>query len=132
MLTTFRTSMTRSETARCSSNNGATTTNTYNAGNELITSQSSAGVTTSTYDADGNLLTSVAPGNQWTTNTWDGENRLTKVALPSGIVDSFILQWRRSTRPEAGFDRHDQPSLGRAEHFARDQRRQCYSGRLYA
>jgi RHS repeat-associated protein len=32
----------------------------------------------------------VAPGNQWTTNTWDGENRLAQVALPSGIVDSFI------------------------------------------
>ena len=71
-------------------NNGAATTSTYNAGNELVTSQTSAGVTTSTYDGDGNLLTSVASGNQWTTNTWDGENRLTQVALPSGIVDSFI------------------------------------------
>jgi YD repeat-containing protein len=41
------------------------------------------------YDGDGNLLTSLAPGNQRTTNTWDGENRLTLTALPSGIVDSF-------------------------------------------
>ena len=71
-------------------NGGAVTTNTYNAGNELVTSQSSAGVTTSTYDGSGNLLTSLAPGNQWTTNTWDGENRLTRSALPSGIVDSFV------------------------------------------
>ena len=47
-------------------------------------------MTTSTYDGDGNLLTSLAPGSQSTTNTWDGENRLTNVALPSGIVDSFI------------------------------------------
>ena len=70
-------------------NSGAPTTSTYNAANELATSQTSAGVTTSTYDGDGNLLTSLAPGNQWTTNTWDGENRLTQVALPSGIVDTF-------------------------------------------
>jgi RHS repeat-associated protein len=70
-------------------NSGALTTNTYNAGNELVTSQASAGVTTSTYDGDGNLLTSLAPGNQLTTNTWDGENRLTLTALPSGIVDSL-------------------------------------------
>jgi RHS repeat-associated protein len=68
---------------------GAPTTSTYNAGNELVTSQTSAGVTTSAYDGSGNLLTSLAPGNQRTTNTWDGENRLTLVALPSGIVDSF-------------------------------------------
>jgi RHS repeat-associated protein len=34
-------------------------------------------------------LMSLAPGNQLTTNTWDGENRLTITALPSGIVDSF-------------------------------------------
>ena len=69
--------------------NGTPTTSTYNAGNELVTSDSSAGVTTNAYDGDGNLLTSVAPGNQWTTNTWDGENRLVKVSLPSGVVDSF-------------------------------------------
>ena len=70
-------------------NGGAATTSTYNAANELATSQSSAGVTTYAFDGDGNLLTSQAPGNQWTTNTWDGENRLTRVALPTGIVDSF-------------------------------------------
>jgi RHS repeat-associated protein len=70
-------------------NGGAPTTSTYNAANELATSQTSAGVTTRTYDGSGNLLTSQAPGNQWTTNSWDGEDRLTRVALPSGIVDSF-------------------------------------------
>ena len=70
-------------------NGGAVTTNTYNAGNELVTSQTSSGVTTSSYDGSGNLLTSQAPGNQWTTNTWDAENRLTQVALPSAIVNSF-------------------------------------------
>jgi RHS repeat-associated protein len=70
-------------------NGGAATTSTYNAANELVTSQSSAGVTSITYDGNGNLLTTRAPGNQWTTNTWDGENRLARAALPSGIVDSF-------------------------------------------
>jgi len=70
-------------------NGGAATTSTYNAGNELATSQSSAGVTSFAYDGNGNLLTTQAPGNQWTTNSWDGENRLTRVALPSGVVDSF-------------------------------------------
>ncbi|HKI17167.1 MAG TPA: hypothetical protein VKA15_04780 [Isosphaeraceae bacterium] len=70
-------------------NGGAATTSTYNAANQLATRLSSAGTTTYTFDRDGNLLTSLAPGSQWTTNTWDGENRLTQVALPSGIVDSF-------------------------------------------
>ena len=70
-------------------NNGASTTFTYNAANELATSQTSAGVTTNTYDASGNLLISLAPGNQVTTNTWDGENRMTQVELPVGVVDTF-------------------------------------------
>jgi len=70
-------------------NGGAITTSAYNGANELSTGQGSSGVTTLAYDGDGNLLTSQAPANQWTTNTWDGENRLTQVALPSGIVDSF-------------------------------------------
>ena len=68
---------------------GAPTTYSYNAANELATSQTSAGVTTCTYDGNGNLLTTLAPGSQLTTNTWDGENRLLRVALPSGIVDTF-------------------------------------------
>jgi RHS repeat-associated protein len=70
-------------------NGGAATTSTYNAANELAASQTAAGTTTYAFDRTGNLLTSLAPGNQWTTNTWDDENRLTQVALPSGIVNSF-------------------------------------------
>src|ERR1700735_2557340 len=31
----------------------------------------------------------LAPGSQLTTNTWDGENRLTQVALPTAITDIF-------------------------------------------
>ena len=69
-------------------NSGALTTSTYNAANELVTSQSSAGVTTNAYDGSGDLLTALAPGSQRTTNTWDGEKRLTQVVLPSGVVNS--------------------------------------------
>ena len=69
------------------------TTSSYDAANELTNSKSNAGVTTSittyTSDAAGNLLTSLSPSNQRTTNTWDFENRLTQVALPSAIVDTF-------------------------------------------
>jgi len=70
-------------------NGYASTTYTYNASNELATSESSAGVTTFAFDGNGNLLTSLAPGSQITTNTWDGENRLTQVSLPTAITDLF-------------------------------------------
>ena len=66
------------------------TTTTYDAANELSTSNAfSVGVTTYTSDANGNLLTSLNPSGQRTTNTWEFENRLTQVALPSAIVDTF-------------------------------------------
>ena len=71
------------------SSSGALTTSTYDAANELATSQTGAGVTTYTFDADGNLAISLAPGSQITTNAWDGENRLTRVALPSGVVNTL-------------------------------------------
>jgi len=70
-------------------NGGVATTSTYNAANELTKSQATAGVTTTTYDANGNLLLSTNPSNQRTTNTWDFENRLTQVSVPSAIVDIF-------------------------------------------
>jgi YD repeat-containing protein len=69
--------------------NGAPTTYAYNAANEMATSQTSVGVTTYAFDGNGNLLTTLAPGNQWTTNTWDGDDRLTQVALPTAITDVF-------------------------------------------
>ena len=65
-------------------NGGTPTTYSYNSANELATSQTSAGTATYTFDGDGNLLTTLAPGVQLTTNTWDGENLLTNVALPRG------------------------------------------------
>ena len=64
-----------------------------------------AGITTYTSDAAGNLLTSRNPSNQRTTNTWDFENRLTQVALPSGDrrtrspTTATASGCRRSTRP---------------------------------
>ena len=71
-------------------NGGVAKTSTYDAANELSTSNAfSVGITTYTSDAAGNQLTSLSPSGQRTTNTWDFENRLTQVALPSGIVDTF-------------------------------------------
>ena len=85
-------------------NGGVRTTSSYDAANELTRSQVVAGITTYTSDASGNLLTSRNPSNQRTTNTWDFENRLTKVALPSGIVDTFTYNGdgqrvQKRTRP---------------------------------
>jgi RHS repeat-associated protein len=71
-------------------NGGATTTNTYDAADELVKSQATGGVTTYTFDAAGNLLTSRNPSNQRTSYTWDFENRLTQVALPSGVPNTFV------------------------------------------
>ncbi len=70
-------------------NNGAATTYSYNAANELATSNNSAGVTTYAFDGDGNVVTALAPGNQPTTSAWDGENRLTSVFMSSGVAASF-------------------------------------------
>jgi RHS repeat-associated protein len=70
-------------------NGGVRTTSTYNAANELTKTQVVAGVTTMTFDANGNLLTSRNPSNQRTSYTWDFENRLTQVSLPTAIVDTF-------------------------------------------
>ena len=88
--------------------------------------------TTYTYDGNGNLLTTLAPGNQRTTNTWDGENRLTQVGAALGDRGYVHLQRRRPAGAEAGLDRHDQPRLGRREHPAGDQREQYHPGGVHA
>ena len=117
-------------------NNGVPTTNTYNPGNELVTSLASGGVTTNrttnTYDGSGNLSHHSVPGNESTTNTWDGENRLTRVALPSGIVDSFVYNGD-------GQRVQKQDSTGTTNHVwdgenisAGDRRQQYHPGRLHA
>jgi RHS repeat-associated protein len=71
---------------------GARTTTTLDAANQLVKSVASAGTTTFAFDANGNQRLSIAPaGGGTTTNTWDFENRLTKVQLPSGIVNTFTF-----------------------------------------
>ena len=70
---------------RCWRTAGAPTTSTYNAGNELVTSQASTGVTTIRVRRQWEPAdVRIAPGNQWTTNTWDGENRLTRYRCRRG------------------------------------------------
>ncbi len=69
---------------------GARTTYTLDAANQLSKYVDSTGTTTFTFDANGNQRLQIASaGGGTTTNTWDLENRLTKVALPSGIRNTF-------------------------------------------
>jgi RHS repeat-associated protein len=62
------------------------------------------GTTTLTYDACGSQRTQQVPSGGITTNTWDFENRLTKVALPTGVLNTFTyngdgqrVQWQDSS-----------------------------------
>ena len=50
-----------------------------------------------------------APVNQFTTNTWDGENRRTVVQLPS----AQSVEWRRAAGAGPGLDGYLQHYLGR-------------------
>jgi RHS repeat-associated protein len=71
-------------------NGGVRTTSAHDAANELVKTQVAAGVTTITFDANGNLLLSRNPSNQRTSYTWDFENRLSQVALPTGVPNTFV------------------------------------------
>jgi RHS repeat-associated protein len=71
-------------------NGGARTTSTFDAANQLAKTHTVGGVTTYTSDAAGNLLTARNPSNQRTTNTWEHENRLTRVLLPSSVPNTFV------------------------------------------
>ena len=66
---------------------------------ELTKTQVVAGVTTMTFDANGNLLLNRNPSNQRTSYTWDFENRLTQVALPTGVPNTFIYNARGRSKP---------------------------------
>ena len=68
---------------------GGRTTSTYDAANQLDTSEVSSGTTTYTYDAVGNLTVTQTPSNQRTTNTWDCEGRLTRAALADSALLTF-------------------------------------------
>jgi RHS repeat-associated protein len=70
------------------------TTFTFDAGNQLINQTDNTGVTVFTFDANGNQILSVAPSilppGPRTTWTWDFENRLTLVQLPSGVRNTSV------------------------------------------
>jgi len=70
---------------------GATTTYVYDAANELTTSEDDTGVATFTYDANGNTAGEIRPNGDRVTYTWDIENHLTKVELPSAVVNTVTL-----------------------------------------
>lgn len=65
---------------------GVPTTYAYDSGNQLTNSQDPSGLTTYTYDLTGNLQVVEQPSGQRTTNTWDDQNRQTRVLLPAGGV----------------------------------------------
>ena len=56
----------------------------YDAVNRVEHVKDSSGTSTFTFDADGNQELVEHPGGTVTTNTWDYENRLIRVQLPSG------------------------------------------------
>ena len=68
---------------------GTRTTFTYDAANQLDTSIDPTGTTTYTFDPNGNQQLVVAPNGDRTTNTWDYENKNTKVELPAGVINTL-------------------------------------------
>ena len=68
---------------------GQLTTFAYDVANQLATSVDDGGRTTYTFDATGNLALQVAPAGR-TTYAWDIENHLTKLWLPSSVVNTMI------------------------------------------
>ena len=71
------------------SDNSVRTTYTTDAANQLVKFVNNTGTTTLTYDACGSQRTEQVPSGGITTNTWDFENRLIRVALPTGVVNTF-------------------------------------------
>jgi YD repeat-containing protein len=65
---------------------GAPTTYAYDAANQLSTQKDATGTTSFAYDANGNQAQQKVPSGVRTTWTWDYENRLTNVRLPSGVM----------------------------------------------
>jgi len=84
---------------------GAVTTYAYDAANELSTAEDNTGLTTFTYDANGNTTGEIRPNADRVTYTWDIENHLTKVELPSAVVNTITLDGdgkRRRIEDSAG------------------------------
>ncbi|HEX5202729.1 MAG TPA: hypothetical protein VFW27_22595, partial [Actinoplanes sp.] len=71
---------------------GARTTSTYDAANQLRYTEDVSGRTTYTFDPDGNQQGVLAPTGDRTTYVWDYENRMTSVQLPSGIRNTMAYE----------------------------------------
>ena len=69
--------------------NAVRTTYLYDVANQLQTYVDNTGTTTFGFDASGNQRLQQTPSSGTTTNTWDFESRLTTVALPSGVLNTF-------------------------------------------
>jgi len=80
--------------------NGALTTSTFDAANQLKDSKNLGGTTDYTFDEDGNQRLVVEPGDARTTNVWDFENRLTGVQQASGarVTAAYNADGIRVTR----------------------------------
>ncbi len=72
--------------------NGARTTYSYDAANQLETSIDTSGTTTYTFDDAGNQQLVQAPSGDRTTTTWDYENKTTLVELPTGIRNTMVYE----------------------------------------
>jgi RHS repeat-associated protein len=68
---------------------GIVTTYVYDAGNQLNQQLDGSGTTTFLYDPNGNTLARVPPTLARVTNSWDMDNRLARVVLPSGVRNTF-------------------------------------------
>ena len=68
---------------------GTRTTVTYDKANEIIYSLDGTGRTTFTFDAAGNQARTISPALARTTYVWDGENRLSKVSLPTSVINTM-------------------------------------------
>jgi YD repeat-containing protein len=64
----------------------------YDAADQIQTETSGTAVTTFTFDAAGNQQVVQTPSD-FTTNTWDQENRLTGIQLGDGTLNTMTYRW---------------------------------------
>lgn len=69
---------------------GVRTTATYNTANELVWVNDGTGRTTFAFDGTGNLARELSPALARTSYSWDGDNRLLAVSLPSAIINTMV------------------------------------------
>jgi YD repeat-containing protein len=69
----------------------ALTTTVYDAANQIDYSINASGTTTDTFDANGNQQLTLTPTGDRTTNTWDYENKNTKVEQPDSTVATYTF-----------------------------------------